>query len=695
MIAHQLISRIVAGIMALALCLCLAAMGFSEQLAARAGGTGVTMEYESKLFDPSQPLQVNILMDAAEWEEMLATATEETYYACDVEINGKTFYNVGVRPKGNTSLTSIASDPTTDRYSLKLEFDHYVKGQTCYGLDKLILNNNYADATNMKEALIYDMFRFLGADASLYNYAKISVNGEYWGVYLALEAVEDSFLLRNYGAKRGELYKPDSMNIGGGEEKQAPQGDMPKMPQGNFGAFPARGEAADDAASDGFSPSGGAPQMPEGFDPSQFLSFSQETEGQKENENRFARGGGFGGFAGFGSGGANLNYIDDELDSYSTIWEGEVTSSGKKDHQRVVTALKHIAEGTELEEYMDIDNLLRYMAVHIFSVNEDSLSGSMAHNYYLYEADGRLNLIPWDYNLALGGMNGGDASQVVNSAIDDAFDSTDFFDTLMENETYKAQYHAYLSQLVEEYIDGGGFDAFYQRTRNLLDTLVESDPTAFYSFEEYETAAEMLYKTVKLRGASIAAQVAGEIPSAENARSSGDSLIDASEINLRVMGVMNGGGNRDFRSFFTEQKNETNTQETPAAQPAAEVLETGGQSGDMPQPPSGMNDGMGPSAGGQSSDMPQPPGGMNGGMGPGAGGQSASASPQPADENANANEDAAEIVAPETTQRRTPFQGMAEQTTNASPAAKNLISLGLCTLLLLAALVFALCYKRR
>ena len=86
---------------------------------------------------------------------------------------------------------------------------------------------------------------------------------------------------------------------------------------------------------------------------------------------------------------------------------------------------------------------------------------------------------------------------------------------------------------------------------------------------------------------------------------------------------------------------------------------------------------------------------MNDGMGPGAGGQNASASPQPADENANANEEAAETVAPETMQRRTPFQGMTEQTTNASPAAKNLISLGLCTLLLLAALVFALCYKRR
>lgn len=64
-------------------------------------------------------------------------------------------------------------------------------------------------------AAIYDMYRYLEADASLYNYAKISVNGEYWSVYLALEAVKESFMLRNYGTQDGELYKPDSMEMGG------------------------------------------------------------------------------------------------------------------------------------------------------------------------------------------------------------------------------------------------------------------------------------------------------------------------------------------------------------------------------------------------------------------------------------------------------------------------------------------------
>ena len=117
-----------------------------------------------------------------------------------------------------------------------------------------------------------------------------------------------------------------------------------------------------------------------------------------------------------GSGGADLNYTDDDLDSYSTIWDREVTSSGKKDHKRVVEALKNISEGTDPEKYMDVDNILKYMAVHTFVVNDDSLSGTMAHNYYLYEYNGKLNILPWDYNLSFGGMSmGGGAGEGIGA----------------------------------------------------------------------------------------------------------------------------------------------------------------------------------------------------------------------------------------------------------------------------------------
>ena len=402
MIAHKHITKIIAVVMAVAVCLCLCAVAFSWQIKAATGDTGISMEYETALFDTDSVISVNILMDDADWNAMLENSTAEEYYQCDVEINGTTFYRVGIRPKGNTSLTSIASDPTTDRYSFKLEFDHYVDGQSCFGLDKLILNNNYADATNMKEALIYDMYQYLGADASLYNYAKISVNGEYWGVYLALEAVEDSFMLRNYGAQSGKLYKPDSMNIGDGKDFGDFNAD--DMDFGNMTPPDTQGNA-NQANSSAPSQTPDTVDRPQNRDSSGETSAEPSTDSGERPSMDFNFAGGRGGFS-MSGGGADLNYTDDELDSYETIWDGEVTSTKKSDYKRVVTALKNISEGNDLETYMDIDNLLRYMAVHVFSVNEDSLSGSMAHNYYLYESGGKLNLIPWDYNLALGGMGG-------------------------------------------------------------------------------------------------------------------------------------------------------------------------------------------------------------------------------------------------------------------------------------------------
>ena len=288
-------------------------------------------------------------------------------------------------------------------------------------------------------------------------------------------------------------------------------------------------------------------------------------------------GGGGGGM--FGGSGANLNYTDDDLDSYSSIWEGSVTDTTDSDHKVIVTALKNISEGSNLEQYMDIDNLLRYAAVHIFSVNSDSLSGSMAHNYYLYESDGQLNLLPWDYNLAFGGMGGmggrdntdsDSATNIVNSPIDDAWNATEFFDTLLADESYHHAYYSYMEQ-VADYILNGGFESFYHHTRSLIDSLVETDPTAFYTYDEYLSAVETFYEVVTLRGESIQGQLEGTIPSTDQEQQGSDALVDASHIDLNVMGSMDmgnmGGGNfnfggMDFGGFSPAQNNQNTVPET-------------------------------------------------------------------------------------------------------------------------------------
>ncbi len=569
MIGSKYATKIACIAMAAAVLLCVLAVAFPQKLAEAAGQGGVAMEYEAALFQTDSVMQIDIRMENDVWEEMLAGAMAEEYYSCDVVINGLVVKNVGIRPKGNTSLSAIAVDPDTDRFSLKLEFDHYVEGQTCLGLDKLVLNNNYADATNMKEAIVYDMYQYLGADASLYNYAEISVNGTYWGVYLALEAVEDSFLLRNYGVESGNLYKPEGMGMGGGG----------------------------DAGGPGFS---------------DFESGPGDGDGLEQRET-----GGFPGGQRFsmGSGGADLNYTDDELDSYSVIWDGAVTDSGKKDYRRVVSALRDINEGTNLEECLDIDNVLKYMAVHTFSVNMDSLSGSMAHNYYLYEHEGELNVIPWDYNLSFGGMGMGmgadsGASGMVNDAIDSPFQGTEFFDALLEDEACLARYHGYLQELTEGYVSGGKFQDAYNRIRSQIDGLMEADPTAFYTAAEYGTAAEMLYQTVMLRAESIRGQLDGTIPSTDaGQRADGSALVDASSIDIEAMGVMGGGrdfgfgdGEIDFPGFGQEDNpgdGRLPGEESPLGERDAEAAEGYRQPPGMPGGPGAMPESF------DSSDMPE------------------------------------------------------------------------------------------
>lgn len=201
-----------------ALAFCAPALGYE------AASGGVVLGYEERLFDTSVVHTIDIVMD--DWEGFIAGCEVEEYVLCDLVIDGEEQPGAGIRAKGNTSLSSVAAYGN-DRYSFKIEFDHYDSSLSYYGLDKLNLNNIIQDNTYMKDFLSYQLMAAAGAAAPLCSYVWITVNGEDWGLYLAVEGVEESFLLRNYGTDYGELYKPDSMEMGGG--------------RGNGGGFGGRG----------------------------------------------------------------------------------------------------------------------------------------------------------------------------------------------------------------------------------------------------------------------------------------------------------------------------------------------------------------------------------------------------------------------------------------------------------------------
>ena len=484
--------------------------------------------YSKRLFEPSRVHSIDIVMD--DWDGFIENCTDEEYVSCTVLIDGEKYSNVAIRAKGNTSLSSV-QQYGNDRYSLKLEFDHYDSTQTYYGLDKLCLNNLIQDKTMMKDYLAYTLMNRMGVASPECSYVWITVNGSDWGLYLAVEGVEDAFLDRNYGADAGNLYKPDSQSNGGG------RGNGRDFDFANFDFDSAeKPEEADSGAGFGETPN----SANFGFDSEKKEDFSE-----RSNRDFSDQPGGFS-FGGMGSSDVKLQYIDDDPSSYSNIFDSVKTKIDSDDQARLIESLKALSEGDA--SVVNTDSVMRYLAVHDFLVNGDSYTGGMVHNYYLYEKDGVLEMIPWDYNLAFGAFSSTSASDAVNSPIDSPVSGGDVSDRPMvawifENETYLEAYHAIYAEFVENNLANGWLSAEIERVYQMIRPYAEKDPTAFYTAEELDQAVQTLQTFCEKRAESVQGQLGGTIPSTEAGQTeNAANLIDAGDVNLNDMGEFNQGG---------------------------------------------------------------------------------------------------------------------------------------------------------
>lgn len=492
-----------------------------------------TLGYESRLFDTSYVHSIDIVTD--DWDSFIENCESEEYSSCAVVIDGESYKNIAIRAKGNTSLSRVANYGN-DRYSFKIEFDHYNDATTYHGLDKLCLNNIIQDNTYMKDYLCYTMMNYAGVSSPLCSFAYITVNGEDWGLYLAVEAVEDSFLERNYNGT-GNLYKPDSMSMGGGRGN-GKDFDQEDFDFSKFDKFNAENSAETDT--------------------SDSTDTSSKTDFQPPQMGNFGgRKGDKGGFGGMGSDDVKLVYTDDDFDSYSNIFDSAKTDITYSDKTRLINSLK-VLNSDDAASTVDVDAVIKYFAVHNFVCNFDSYTGSMIHNYYLYEKDGILSMIPWDYNLAFGGFVGGsDSTSMINFPIDSPVsggdtDSRPMLAWIFADEEYTELYHEALSEFIANYFESGYFEEEIDRVTALISPYVEKDPTKFCTYNEFTEGVAALKEFCTLRAESVRGQLDGTIPSTSDAQSEDSSaLISGLSVSISAMGSMNVGGSKQDGDFGT------------------------------------------------------------------------------------------------------------------------------------------------
>lgn len=454
-------------------------------------------DYEKELFTPGTINSIKIEMPDSTWQTFIANASRKQYIVCNVVINGERLDSVGIRTKGASSLDDVRG-MKLDRYSFTLKLNEYRKGQKYHGLTKLCLNNNIWDATQMKDAIVYDMAHYLGLAAPLTNYAQITVNDHLHGYYLAVEPVDKDFCKRNYPEEKSSIYKPYY----------------------------------------------------------------------------------------------NLDYRDDNIKSYGMISNDTKYGGGEESMQNVVAALKSVAQGQDIESHVDIESVLKYMALQTMVVNYDCMTGNNTQNYYLHEGNGKISLIPWDYNLAWGGYpeddfsmfgggfgGGGDwggfggsgggnwggfgggwggfeisrpgedlgqstpqeVSRIVNFPINTPFSADlnqrKFFMNLLANDKYLKQYHHYLEMLCKEYIKGGKLAGSIALIMKEIGQTTGTESNAFYTNAQFHTATQTLEQMLDRKATSVLGQIAGTIPSTwDDQKAAPEKLLDCSDINLRLLG---------------------------------------------------------------------------------------------------------------------------------------------------------------
>jgi spore coat protein CotH len=140
-----------------------------------------------------------------------ARGIEFNYAKAALDFEGVLLRDVGVRYKGNgTFLNSEGSN----KLSLKVHFNEFVKGQKFAGVKTLNLHNQVTDASYMNEVLSYWLFRNALVPAPRTAYARVSITvpgqfrRKYLGLYVLTENIDERFFEERSNGKSGAIFKP-------------------------------------------------------------------------------------------------------------------------------------------------------------------------------------------------------------------------------------------------------------------------------------------------------------------------------------------------------------------------------------------------------------------------------------------------------------------------------------------------------
>jgi len=432
----------------------------------------------SKIFNKEKIQDVEITIPEKNLFYLFENAIEKPQvFFNSIKIGNYKINCASIKPKGYTTLRYLWNT-NNNKFSFTINFKKYLKKQNLFGLNKISFNNMYTDKTLSKEMISYYLFEEMGLDTVKYSYINLTINQEYFGNYFMIEPIDEALIKRTMNEEGDFLFKPD------GKEATLLYDD--KLDE----------YIGDDAEY-------------------RFDSLIYDNNGNY----RYPK---------------SSNNI---LNQYKGIWEDD-EDDFKKIYNQLPTFFKTIKKlnklsnledkntkeyEKELESIIDVDKLIKYIAINTYLVNTDGYSNEPPRNYALYmNEEGFITIIPWDYNMILGTTNIHNINDVINfdiyhPTVGCNLKDRPLWNVILGNEHYKKKYEEYLKDITKIATEGGITSSKKKYPKHNLEKIINQysreliknnkSNQKFYTNEEIEQAQKNLKEVLKLRSKSVINQL--------------------------------------------------------------------------------------------------------------------------------------------------------------------------------------------
>jgi spore coat protein CotH len=153
------------------------------------------------LFDPT--VVHDIAMEIGEADLQLLDPPSDDRVPVRLTVDGETADVAGVRLKqGFSQFQGLDKKP-----GFSIETDEFVDGVELYGVDRFTLGNATWDHSFLNEHLVYELYRAAGIPAARIALARVTVNGETFGLYVMRETYDERWLAQFFDDPTGNLYE--------------------------------------------------------------------------------------------------------------------------------------------------------------------------------------------------------------------------------------------------------------------------------------------------------------------------------------------------------------------------------------------------------------------------------------------------------------------------------------------------------